>query len=100
VLPQLSVGVESEMQSDWWVDTDGLASVPGFALWGVHASYRWDMGDTAGELSFAGRNVFSAPYMAFTEPDFDDTGGVVVDVWNSYQPGPPQQYYVRFTLSR
>ena len=100
VLPQLSVGIESEMQSDWWVDTDGLASVPGFALWGVHASYRWDMGDTAGELSFAGRNVFGAPYMAFTEPDFDDTGGIVVDVWNSYQPGPPQRYYVRFSLSR
>ena len=100
VVPQLSVGIESEMQSDWWVDTDGLASVPGFALWGANASYRWNMGSTGGELAFAARNIFGAPYMAFTEPDFDDTGGIVVDVWNSYQPGPPQEYYVRFTLSR
>ena len=44
VMPQLSVGIESEMQSDWWVDTDGLASVPGFALWGANASYRWRHG--------------------------------------------------------
>jgi len=100
VVPQLSVGIESEMQSDWWVDTDGLASVPGFALWGANASYRWDMGGTGCELSVLAKNVFGAPYMAFTEPDFDDTGGIVVDVWNSYQPGPPQQVYARFTLSR
>jgi iron complex outermembrane receptor protein len=100
VVRQLSVGIESQMQSDWWVDTDGLASVPGFALWGAHASCRWDMGDTGCELSVMARNLFGAPYMAFTEPDFDDTGGIVVDVWNSYQPGPPQEYYARFTLSR
>ena len=100
VVRQLSVGIESEMQSDWWVDTDGLASVPGFALWGAHASCRWDMGGTGGELSVSARNIFGAPYMAFTEPDFDDTGGIVVDVWNSYQPGPKQEYYARFTLSR
>ena len=50
VVPQLSVGIESEMQSHWWVDTDGLASVPGFALWGANASYRWHMGEPGGEL--------------------------------------------------
>ena len=97
---QLSVGLESEMQSDWWVDTDGLASVPGFALWGAHASCRWDMGGTGCELSVSAKNIFGAPYMAFTEPDFDNTDDILVDVWNSYQPGPPQQYYARFTLSR
>jgi len=100
VVPQLSVGVESEMQSHWWVDTDGLAWVPGFALWGANASYRWHLGETGGELSFAARNIFGASYMAFTEPDFDDTGGIVVDVWNSYQPGPKQEYYARVSLSR
>jgi len=100
VVPQLSVGIESEMQSHWWVDTDGLAWVPGFALWGANASYRWHMGGTGGELSVAARNVFGASYMAFTEPDFDDTGGIVVDVWNSYQPGPKQEYYARVSLSR
>ena len=100
VAPQFSVGVESQMQSHWWVDTDGLAWVPGFALWGANASYRWHMGGTGGELSLAARNVFGASYMAFTEPDFDDTGGIVVDVWNSYQPGPKQEYFARISLSR
>ena len=100
VTRQLSVGIESEMQSHWWVDTEGMAWVPGFALWGANASYRWNMGETGGEVSLSARNVFGASYMAFTEPDFDDTGGIVVDVWNSYQPGPKQEYYARFTLSR
>jgi len=82
------------------VDTDGLASVPGFALWGANASYRWQVGGTGGELSFAARNVFGASYMAFTEPDFDNTDDILVDVWNSYQPGPKQEYYARVSLSR
>jgi len=100
VVPQLSVGIESEMQSHWWVDTDGMASVPGFTLWGAKASYRWHMGESGGELSFAARNVFGASYMAFTEPDFDNTDDILVDVWNSYQPGPKQEYYARVSLSQ
>ena len=100
VVPQLSVGIQSQMQSDWWVSTSNAASTPGFALWGANASYRWHMGETGGELSLAARNIFGASYMAFTEPDFDDTGGIVVDVWNSYQPGPKQEYFARLTLSR
>jgi len=100
VVPQLSVGVESDMQSHWWVDTQGLAWVPGFALWGAHASWLWRAAGYSGDVTFTARNIFGAHYMAFTEPDFDDTGGIVVDVWNSYQPGPPQEYYVRVSLSR
>ena len=100
VLPGLTVGITSEMQSHWWVDTQGLAWVPGYALWGANASYRGHLGETGYEISLAGRNLFGAPYMAFTEPDFDDAGGIVVDVFNSYQPGPPQEVYARLTLSR
>ncbi len=100
VAPRLSLGVDSDMQSHWWVDTDGLAWVPGFALWGAHASYQWRLAGLSGDLSVAAKNIFGAFYMAFTEPDFDDTGGVVVDVYNSYQPGPKQEYYARVSVSR
>ena len=57
-------------------------------------------GRDRGRVSFAARNIFGASYMAFTEPDFDDTGGIVVDVWNSFQPGPKQEYFARVSLSR
>ena len=100
VVPQLSVGIENEMQSEWWVDTRNTASTPGFALWGAHATCRWDMSGTGCELSVSAKNIFGAPYMAFTEPDFDNTDEILVSVWNSYQPGPPQEYYARFTLTR
>jgi len=100
VTPRLTVGIESDMQSHWWVDTQGLAWVPGFALWGAHAGYHWHVGATGFDLSVTGRNVLGASYFAFTEPDFDDTGGIVVDVWNSYQPGPKQEYYVRLSVQR
>jgi len=100
VVPQLTLGIESEMQSRWWVSTSNAAAAPGFALWGANASYRWNVGETGLELSLSGRNLLGASYMAFTEPDFDDTGGIVVDVWNSFQPGPKQEYYGRFTLTR
>jgi iron complex outermembrane receptor protein len=100
VVPRLSVGITSDMQSRWWVDTDGLAWVPGFALWGAHASYQWRAGGMNGDVTFAAKNIFGAFYMAFTEPDFDDSGGIVVDVWNSYQPAPPQEYFVRVSVSR
>jgi iron complex outermembrane receptor protein len=100
VVPQLSVGIESQMQSKWWVSTSNAASAPGFALWGAHASYDWRLGDVGCGLSVSARNIFGASYMAFTEPDFDDTGGIVVDVWNSFQPGPKQEYFARFSLTR
>lgn len=98
VVPRLSVGVESDMQSHWWVETRGLAWVPGFALWGARASYQWRAGGMAGDVTFAARNIFGAHYMAFTEPDFDDATGA--DVYNSYQPGPTQEYFVRLSVSR
>jgi iron complex outermembrane receptor protein len=98
VAPPVSVGIETDMQSDWWVDTMGLASVPGFALWGAHASVDWHVGGIRGALTLSARNIFGASYMAFTEPDFDDVTGA--DVYNSYQPGPKQEYFARITLLR
>jgi iron complex outermembrane receptor protein len=101
VLPQqLAVGVESDMQSHWWVDTRGTAWVPGFALWGAHASWLWHAAGYSGDVTFTAKNVFGAHYMAFTEPDFDNTDNILVSVWNSYQPGPPQEYYLRVSVSR
>jgi hypothetical protein len=44
-----------------------------------------------GDATVAGRNVFGASYMAFTEPDPDG---------NSYQPGPREEYFARISVSR
>jgi iron complex outermembrane receptor protein len=94
----VAVGIESQMQSRWTISTSNAAWAPGYALWGAHASYAWK-GAVGGELSLTARNIFGAKYMAVTEPDFDDGTGVVVDVWNSYQPGPPAEVYARLTLT-
>jgi iron complex outermembrane recepter protein len=94
----LSAGIETGMQSKWAVSTSNAAWATGFALWGAHAAYSWT-GSVGGEVSLIARNIFDAKYMAFTEPDFDNTDDVLVDVWNSYQPGSPAQVYLRVTLT-
>jgi iron complex outermembrane receptor protein len=87
----LTLGVDTQMQSDWQLDTQNSASVPGYALWGASVTWRWRMGGVAGEATLAGRNLFGASYMAYTEPDPDG---------NSYQPGPKQEYFARIRLAR
>jgi iron complex outermembrane receptor protein len=91
VLPGLTVGVGSEMQSRWQVDSQNSAWVPGFALWSVTLGYAWRMGGLHGDAMMATRNLFGAKYMAFTEPDPDG---------NSYQPGPGREHFARVSLSR
>jgi iron complex outermembrane receptor protein len=91
VLPRLTVGVESEMQSRWLVDSQNSASVAGFALWGASLTYGWRAGGLRGDAMVGARNVFGAKYLAFTEPDPDG---------NSYQPGPDEEYFARLSVSR
>ena len=86
--PRLTVGIETTMQSDWQVDPENSATVAGFALWGARLAYRWRLAGWEGDVTVAGRNVFGASYMAFTEPDPDG---------NSYQPGPRQAVYAGIT---
>jgi len=91
LLPRLTFGIASEMQSRWLVDPQNSASVAGFALWGANLRYGWRLGALEGDAMVAARNAFGAKYMAFTEPDPDG---------NSYQPGPRQEYFARISLSR
>jgi iron complex outermembrane receptor protein len=87
----LTLGVDTEMQSQWELDTQNSAHVPGFALWNAGLEQRWRAGGLAGAVAIGARNVFGASYMAYTEPDPDG---------NSYQPGPKQEYFARLSLSR
>jgi iron complex outermembrane receptor protein len=89
LVPRLTVGIETAMQSDWQVDPQNSATVAGFALWGARLAYRWRLAGMEGDAAVAGRNVFGASYMAFTEPDPDG---------NSYQPGPRQAVYAGITM--
>ena len=89
--PRLTVGVETDMQSRWLVDSQNSASVAGFALWGANLTYGWHVGGLEGTAMVAARNVLGAKYMAFTEPDPDG---------NSYQPGPEQEYFARISVSK
>jgi iron complex outermembrane receptor protein len=87
--PRLTVGIETAMQSDWQVDPGNSATVAGFALWGARLAYHWRLAGMEGDVAVAGRNIFGASYMAFTEPDPDG---------NSYQPGPRQAVYAGITV--
>jgi iron complex outermembrane receptor protein len=91
VTRRLTLGVDTDMQSDWSVDAQNSATVPGFALWGANLAWDWHAGGLDGTAMVAARNVFGASHMAFTEPDPDG---------NSYQPGPEQEYVARVTVRR
>jgi outer membrane receptor for Fe3+-dicitrate len=90
-IPDVTLGIDTNMQSDWQLDTQNSAKVPGFALWGASLTWRWHAGSLRGEAMVSGRNLLGASYMAFTEPDPDG---------NSYQPGSTQEYFARIRLFR
>ncbi len=87
----LTLRVDTEMRSQWELDTQNSTRVPGYALWNAGLERRWRVAGLAGTVAVGARNVFGAYYMAYTEPDPDG---------NSYQPGPTQEYFARLSLAR
>ncbi len=82
-----TLGLGADCQSRWYIFTDRVhshVSQAGFSLFQAHADYRFHLGNNQAVLSLASRNLFNAPYMAFTEPDPDG---------NSYQPGPGREFF-------
>ncbi len=86
----------TELQSKWAIYTDPKAYngeldpaiyqnwQDGFNLFHARISYELNLGKVMGECSFFVRNLTSAKYMAFTEPDPDG---------NAYHPGPAREFF-------
>jgi iron complex outermembrane recepter protein len=93
---QFKFSVATEYQSKWAVYTDPKAynnemnpSVfqnwqEGFNLFHIRASFSLNIGKLKWECSIFVRNIASAKYMAFTEPDPDG---------NAYHPGPGREFF-------
>jgi outer membrane receptor protein involved in Fe transport len=91
----------TEYQSKWAVYTDPKAyygkmdpSVfqnwqEGFNLFHARISYSLNLGKVKGECSLFVRNLTSAKYMSFTEPDPDG---------NAYHPGPAREFFGNIKL--
>jgi iron complex outermembrane receptor protein len=86
----------SELQSKWAIYTDTKAYngeldpviyqnwQDGFNLFHARISYELNIRKVKGECSIFVRNITSAKYMAFTEPDPDG---------NAYHPGPTREFF-------
>jgi iron complex outermembrane receptor protein len=86
----------TEYQSRWAVYTDPKAYYgemdptiyqnwqQGFNLFHARVAYYMSIGKVKGECSLFVRNLTSAKYMAFTEPDPDG---------NAYHPGPAREFF-------
>ena len=86
----------TELQSKWAIYTDPKAYngeldpaiyqnwQNGFNLFHARISYELNLGKVKGECSLFVRNLTSAKYMAFTEPDPDG---------NAYHPGPAREFF-------
>jgi outer membrane receptor protein involved in Fe transport len=86
----------TELQTKWAVYTDPKAYneqldpkiyknwQDGFNLFHARISYDLNIGKVKGECSISVRNLTSAKYMAFTEPDPDG---------NAYHPGPAREFF-------
>jgi iron complex outermembrane receptor protein len=81
----VTAGVGIRLQSRSYIDATNLTWIDGFALVNVRLIYGFEAWRNRLELHLAGRNIFSAKYIAFTEPDPDG---------NSYQPGPTAEFVV------
>ena len=93
---RLKLSLATELQSKWAVYSDPKAYngemdptiyqnwQEGFNLFHARISYSLNIGKVKGECSFFVRNIASAKYMAFTEPDPDG---------NAYHPGPAREFF-------
>jgi iron complex outermembrane receptor protein len=87
----ITLGVSVQALSRWFVDPSNATSVDGYTLLHARAGYRLRIGGTAVEATFAVRNIFAKPYIAFTEPDPDG---------NSYQPAAEREFFVGMRVAR
>ncbi len=88
-LEGLTLAVNVEAQSTWWVDSGNTSTAPGFALLGARAGWGFDLGARRVELDVSAKNILAHHYMAFTEPDPDG---------NSYHPGPEREVFGGLTV--
>ena len=87
----VTVGVSGEWLSRWYVDPSNATSVDGYVLMHARLGYRFTVGGTDLETTFAVRNIFDKEYIAFTEPDPDG---------NSYQPAAVREFFVGMRVVR
>ena len=81
----LTVGVSTELLSEWYVDPGNATTVDGYILVNARLAHRLRVGGVEGEVTFAVRNIFAKRYIAFSEPDPDG---------NSYQPAAERELFV------
>ncbi len=67
-----------------YIDPSNNTWIGGYTLYGARVGYRFQALGGTMELLLSGRNLTSASYIAFTEPDPDG---------NSYQPGPGREWF-------
>jgi len=82
ILPELYLGVSSELYSRSFIDGANIEreSVPGYALFNARLGYKFNICSNEYDAFIFAKNIFDKKWIAFTEPD---PGG------NSYQPGTP-----------
>jgi iron complex outermembrane recepter protein len=87
IIPELTLGVNSLMLSETYIDGANLESeaAPGYTLLGARVAYHWTAGGISGDLTGQVRNLNNQKYVAFTEPD---AGG------NAYQPGSGREFFL------
>jgi outer membrane receptor for monomeric catechols len=97
VLPGLTLGVGTEVQTKWFLNSKNTATldedgnvvaestVNGFTRWNARLTYAWKVAGLQGDLMVSGLNLFDRKYIAFTEPDPDG---------NSYHPAPTREVFV------
>ncbi len=80
----LEVGGDVQVLSRAYIDPSNNTWIGGYTLYGARVGYRFQALGGTMELLLSGRNLTSASYIAFTEPDPDG---------NSYQPGPGREWF-------
>jgi iron complex outermembrane receptor protein len=91
IMPNLMVGVSGEILSKWYIDPSNATSQDGYVLMHARVAYRFNVGGSGLEATFAVRNIFDREYIAFTEPDPDG---------NSYQPAATREFFVGMRVTR
>ncbi len=83
------LGIGTEYQSRSYIDPSNAVWTDPYTLVNLRAAYRWQGRTSRGEVVGIVRNLFSTPYIAFSEPDPDG---------NSYHPGPPREVFLGVRL--